>query len=139
MKGVMEGQMSLFDLDTWSGRMSPEHSVPTVEKTSELSSKKLQGSKIQAPLFLDLRGSGRIPAASWETGGLLLGVYTMHSFGESPSEERESHLSQILTDNPHPKYFLSARAAQGILNRAKKRGKALPKELEDALAFQAQQ
>lgn len=32
---------------------------------------------------------------TWEDGQLL-GGYTTHSFGESPSEENESHLSQIL-------------------------------------------
>ena len=61
--------------------------------------------------------------ASWEMGGALLGEYTMHSFGECPNEERESRLSQILEEQPHPKYCLSAKACQGILNRAEKRGK----------------
>jgi hypothetical protein len=70
-------------------------------------------------------------------GGLLLGVYTMHSFGEYPSEERESLLSQILEDNPPRKYSLSARACQGILRRAKNRGKELPPELEAALIAQS--
>ena len=48
--------------------------------------------------------------------GALLGEYTTHSFGESPREENVSRLSQILEDCPHPKYSLSARACQGILN-----------------------
>ena len=72
----------------------------------------------------------------WEDGALL-GDFTMLSFGESPSEERESHLSQILEDSPHPKYSLSAKACQGILNRAKRRGKALPPMLEAALIQQS--
>ena len=67
----------------------------------------------------------------------MLGVYTMHSFGEYPSEERESLLSQILEDNPPRKYSLSARACQGILRRAKSRGKVLPPELEAALIAQS--
>jgi DNA (cytosine-5)-methyltransferase 1 len=46
-------------------------------------------------------------------------------------------LSQILEDNPHPKYYLSARACKGILERAKRRGKALPEVLEKALRAQA--
>jgi len=57
----------------------------------------------------------------------------MHSFGESPKEGVESHLSQILEDNPHPKYYLSAKACQGILNRANRRGKKLPPMLQEAL------
>ena len=62
----------------------------------------------------------------------------MHSFGEYPSEEKESLLSQILEDHPHPKYSLSARACQGILNRANRRGKQLPEQLEKALITQSQ-
>ena len=72
----------------------------------------------------------------WEDGALL-GEYTMHSFGESPREENASLLSQILEDSPHPKYSLSGRACTGILKRAAKRGKELPKELKEALENQA--
>jgi hypothetical protein len=66
----------------------------------------------------------------------------MHSFGEFPSEERESLLSQILEDAQHPisylkKYQLSSKACQGILNRANRRGKELPKMLKEALERQA--
>ena len=74
---------------------------------------------------------------SWEIGGVLLGEYTMHSFGEYPKEENASLLSQILQDTPHPKYFLSEKACLGILNRASKRGKALPEMLQKALENQA--
>jgi hypothetical protein len=48
-------------------------------------------------------------------------------------------LSQILEDSPHPKYSLSAKACQGILNRAAKRGKELPPELKAALEAQARE
>jgi hypothetical protein len=90
------------------------------------------------PAFLDLRtANGHMPDASWEMGGALLGEYTMHSFGEYPSEEKESRLSQILEAAPHPKYCLSAKACQGILRRAEKRGKELPKMLKEALERQA--
>ena len=69
--------------------------------------------------------------------GALLGEYTMHSFGEFPREENVSRLSQILEDSPPPKYCLSAKACQGILNRAAKRGKELPEILREALEGQA--
>ena len=69
-------------------------------------------------------------------GGVLLGEYTTHSFGESPKEENESLLSQILEDSAQPKYYLSARACEGILNRAAKRGKQLPEILKTALENQ---
>jgi hypothetical protein len=42
-----------------------------------------------------------------------------------------------LEENPHPKYFLSAKACQGILRRAAKRGKELPPMLKEALIRQA--
>lgn len=138
---VMQGQISIFEIldhDTWSGKMSQERSVPTKARTSELSSKRQQGLRTVMPLFLDLRGdtNGHTQAAYWEKGGALLGDYTMHSFGEYPNEERESLLSQILEDNPHPKYCLSEKACQGILNRAERRGKKLPEQLETALREQ---
>lgn len=55
----------------------------------------------------------------------------------SPREERESILWQILEDKPHPKYYLSRKACQGILCRASERGKPLPEQLRIALEIQA--
>jgi hypothetical protein len=54
---------------------------------------------------------------------------------EFPSAAVASSLSDIL-ESPGPhlrKYFLSAKAAQGILRRAAKRGRALPPALHTAL------
>lgn len=85
-------------------------------------------------------GGGRQQDASpqkWESGALL-GEFTMRSFGEFPSEERESRLSQILEASAHPKYSLSAKACRGILTRAERRGKKLPEILEEALITQSQ-
>lgn len=70
-------------------------------------------------------------------GGPLLGEYSMRSFGESPKDGVESHLSQILEENAHPKYYLSAKACQGILRRAENRGKKLPPILKTALIAQS--
>lgn len=50
-----------------------------------------------------------------------------------PSVESVSQLSQILEVNVPQRYFLSARACQGILTRASRRGKALPDLLKTAL------
>ena len=134
---VCEGQMTIFDLDIWCGKTSLEHSQATKEKTSEWYLKRLQELKIKPPLYLDLtKENGQAADALWETGGALLGVYTMHSFGESPKDVKESRLSQILEESPHPKYSLSATACQGILNRANRRGKQLPEVLEQALRNQ---
>ena len=133
-----DGQMSIFDHGSWSGKTSPELSAATKVKTSGLCSKRPQKSRIQAPLYLDLRkGSGLTPDALWETDGASLGEYSTHSFGECPKDGVESHLSQILEETPHPKYFLSAAAVIGILRRAEKRGKKLPTMLERALYIQS--
>ena len=61
------------------------------------------------------------------------GAHMTLNNGEYPSEERESTLSQILEANAPEKYYLSAKACKGILRRADKRGKELPKMLKDAL------
>ena len=147
----VEGQMNIFDLDSWCGKMSPEpcQAAPRKEKISASSLRKSQGSATRLPLFLDLR-NGRTQDASWQMGGALLGAYTMHSFGEQPKTLMDecgfaalpngvsvSRLSQILVDDPLPKYYLSAKACSGILNRANKRGKELPQELREALERQA--
>ena len=70
-------------------------------------------------------------------GWLLLGEYTMRSFGECPSAENVSRLSQILEEKPHQKYSLSATACAGILRRAENRGKELPEPLKQALIRQS--
>lgn len=82
--------------------------------------------------FLSLE-SGGPPERCWVTASLLRGGRSTRNTGESPSAARESTLSQILQADALEKYYLSARACQGILRRAEKRGKKLPQMLEDAL------
>lgn len=135
MTEQLEGQMSFFDLDSQFGKTYPAHSAPTKEKISGQSSRHSVtsggGSTI---LYLCLReGNGFLPGASWETVPALPGVSMTLNTGESPSVARESTLSQILEANAREKYYLSPRACRGILNRAKKRGKELPKMLKEAL------
>lgn len=79
--------------------------------------------------------SGQSPESStmtWEDGALL-GEYMTHNIGESPNAVVESRLSAILEECPHQKYYLSPKACQGILTRATRRGKELPKPLLQAL------
>ena len=76
---------------------------------------------------------GAKPEQSLETDGALLGDSSTLNIGESPNAERESLLSWILEDNVPQKYYLSARACQGILTRASRRGKQLPDILRQAL------
>ena len=133
-------QVQWCDLDGWSGKMSPELSAATGEKTSQPSLKKRsESSSRKPPLFLCLTRDGLQQDAclTWTEDGALLGEYTMHSFGECPREENVSRLSAILEGCPHQRYSLSAKACQGILNRAERRGKKLPEQLEAALRFQS--
>ena len=139
---IMDGQASLFDPDSWCGKMSLERSAAESLKgqTSPPSSKKSSKSQSRMPMCVCVYQSedGQKPGATTlrMAPGALLGEFTMHSFGESPKEENASRLSQILEDSPPQKYCLSARACEGILRRADKRGKELPKELRDALEHQ---
>lgn len=137
------------------------------EKTSASFSKKSQGSGSRMPLFLNLMGGGSQQDVSWDETGAQLGEFMMRSGGEFRSAENGfvsyaismgtqpqryyltlncsekprvpiiTKLSKILEDNPDSRYNLSARACQGILNRASRRGKELPEELKEALERQA--
>ena len=134
-----ERQITLSDLDTSFGKMSPEHSQVQTEKTSMRSSKKPQELQTAAYLYLDLReGYGNLLGAYWDMNSPLLGEFSMLNTGVSPKDVKESFLSQILEDTPHPKYYLSKTACLGILRRARARGKELPKQLKIALEIQGE-
>lgn len=55
---------------------------------------------------------------------------------EYPNQPNPSKLSDILEEEADSRFNLSARACQGILNRAEKRGKKLPEILRKALEAQ---
>lgn len=123
-------QLSLF------GKTCSGHSVPTAAKISEPCWKNLPALRNQTFQFLDLRVEGEHgakPEQSPETDGLWHGDSLMLNTGECPNAEKESRLSWILEDNVPQKYYLSARACQGILTRASRRGKPLPDILRQAL------
>ena len=66
------------------------------------------------------------------------GERSMPNFGASPSIVRESSLSQVLeSGGAMHKYSLSPKACEGILRRAKVKGKKLPELLEAVLRRQA--
>lgn len=118
------------------GKMSPEHTPPTVEKISAVSSKNCAKSKMNPYLFLDLR-NGKKQDASWEKISPSAGGHSMPNTSESHSGAEDVTLSSILMANVHPKYYLSSKAALGILRRASERGKELPAVLKLALERQA--
>lgn len=131
----MEGQVSLFDLDSPYSRMSQGHFQATKGKTSKPSSRRsVKSGGAQTILYLSLqRGSGFLPETLWETVSLLPGASWTPLAGAYPSVEKESFLWQILQENAPPKYFLTKAACMGILRRAEKRGKELPPMLKEAL------
>ena len=123
--------------DSLFGKMYPEHSVATKERTSESSSKNSSKSSSRQPLcLLFLKADGTTQTSSVETDGALLTEFSMHNTGESPNAVVESTLSSILEANAPEKYYLSATACEGILRRAERRGKQLPEMLRVALEQQ---
>lgn len=125
--------------DSLFGKTYPEPLAPTKARTSGQRSRRSPKSLKGTPLYLDLRAiSGQRADASWEMGGPLHGVYSMHSFMECPRDAVGSRLSQILEGTVHPRYYLSAEACNGVLRRAERREKELPPRLKAALEYQSE-
>ena len=124
-------QLSLF------GKMSPEHSVATKERTSEQFLKSLLESRSRTPLCLRFQKvDGLTPTVIVGMDGALRTEFLTLNTGESPSVAVESTLSSILETNVPDRYFLSPTACEGILRRAERRGKQLPEMLKLALEQQ---
>ena len=109
--------LSLFDLDGFSSRTYPDCSPRTAVGTSESCLERWPTS-----------------GTAWR-GGLSTAVSSECRSDEGGCSSSEPSLSQILEppQNVPAKYSLSARAAQGILRRAEKRGRTLPSHLSAAL------
>ena len=125
---------------TFFGKTFPEPSQAMTGKTLALSSANSPDLLNQnLPMCLCLRLDGNSQAFYWSVTGRLLTELMMRNFGERPNEERESHLSSVLEGDTQRlrKYYLSPAACQGILNRAKRRGKELPELLKRALIAQS--
>ena len=123
--------------DTLCGRTLAEHSPQTTERTSGRLSRASAKSKTARFLFLNLR-NGKTPVWSSETDSLSAIGLSTADISESPKGEEESILSAILQETVDSRYLLSAVACRGILQRASKRGKALPVLLKKALEQQAE-
>lgn len=77
-------------------------------------------------------------SARWMNSGIAShGEYWTRNSSEWPSDAAVCFLSDILEPNPPQRFSLSPTACQGILNRAVKRGRSLPAELDAALRAQA--
>ena len=136
-------------------------------ETSEPCWKKLYASQNRDFLFLDCRTSrsGRKPEGLSATDGASHGERTTPNTGvcrsadgvsawwltltdtpqgisylnvsEEPKIPVYTKLSQILEENPDPKYNLTPKACAGILRRAERRGKKLPEALKTVLELQS--
>lgn len=137
-----DGQVTWSDLGLWSGKMCPEHSAATKGETSRQSSKRSSASQSRKPPILkSLKKAGQLGGATtmrWEDDGAWLGECMTRNTGESPNAAVGSRLSQILEATPQEKYSLSAKACQGILRRAERRGKDLPETLKAVLLMQSE-
>ena len=72
--------------------------------------------------------------AGWSNAGMASpGGFSTLSISESPSAAVVCSLSEVLETVAPPKYYLSAKAAAGILRRAERSGKTLPTHLDQAL------
>lgn len=87
----------------------------------------------------------QVPCDGWTNSGCFMGNgYSVAwrvldaQFWGVPQRRRRIALVADFAGGAHPKYCLSAKACQGILNRAKRRGKELPEMLRIALEQQAQ-
>lgn len=137
-----DGQVTWSDLGLWSGKTCQEPSAATKGETSRQSSKRSSASQSRKPPILKcLKKDGQLGGATttrWEEDGAWLGECMMRNTGESPNAAAVSRLSQILEVTPQEKYSLSAKACQGILRRAERRGKDLPETLKAVLLMQSE-
>lgn len=86
------------------------------------------------PKSLSQQGEdGRVLVLCARTNVKSHGESWMPNISESPNAAEECFLSQIVETDVSPKYYLSDRAKQGILQRAQRRGKTLPPLLLQAL------
>ena len=132
---MTSSQLDMMDSLLFSGKTSPAFSAtsPTPSdvswaRLSELNSPSLSLEAGQVQVWLADHGQG--PRGSFGTLNI----------SEWPNAAAVCSLSSTLETGSIPrKYYLSAKACRGILRRAEKRGKSLPKLLMQALVAAAAQ
>lgn len=133
--------MHISDLDSAYGKTfrEPFPAASPKARTSASSSKNSSELCAIPYLSLDLSpGAGNLLGEFyWEILSPWRGAVSTLNTGKSPSDGTGCSLWQILEARPHPKYYLTPKACQGILRRAAERGKPLPEQLRIALEIQA--
>jgi len=127
------------DANGLCGKTSPAHSVPITGEISQPYYPSLPDARLKSPnrdliqpdLFALLDGTD----TAWHGECWTLALSGRpDSLGASPSDAADSSLSDILVTGPvPPKYFLTAKACEGILRRSDRRGRPLPPILKKAL------
>ena len=113
-----------------SGKMSSEHSQAIKEETSQKSSITQQDSVPKSP-----REDGKAEECVSDPSEQPFGACLTLKLSESHKDAEESFLSQVL-ESWRPElstFYLSPKAARGILRRAEKRDRKLPERLKIAL------
>ena len=126
-------QLNLFDeatLNSLCGKTS---------RTSSIAAQifKPPSKPSRRPKFQYLNAVSQTPVWLTSDADSLPTEFSTLNFSESRNVVEECFLSQILQDDAPPKYFLSIRACQGILRRARLKNKTLPPELERILISQS--
>jgi len=89
-----------------------------------------------SPACYPATGGLTLPSSfgGWSNSGMACaGGYLTLGISEWPSDAAVCSLSEVLETDVPRKYFLSPKAARGILRRAEKRGRELPLPLKRAL------
>lgn len=95
-----------------------------------------------SPVFYPATEGKILPPSfvGWSNAGMAsLGGFSTLNILESPNAAAVCGLLEVLEADVPPKYFLSPRACQGILNRAARRGRPLPEHLHQTLTRVAQE
>lgn len=149
-------QMQLELEDLCCGKMSQEHyQVPQKEcqrvQISKLSLRNVLESHKRMPLLcLSLKQGGLMQEFYWEEISPSHGELQTYNIMDAPKGGKELHfcaismdwkppkscLNNILQDSVDEKYYLSAKACKGVLNRANKHNDKLPEQLINALKHQ---
>ena len=127
-------QLELFkenDLPPFSGKTSQECLTPKI-MPSDASWDSLLGQMLP---YSPKQEDGRVQVMLSDLSARSRGECSTLNISECPNDAVESSSSQILqpTEQIHPRFYLSAKACEGILRRAKGRNVTLPKMLTDAL------
>lgn len=141
---VVGGSPARHSASPDSGRLWTILAASSCSSISELAQKLIRNGSYgrTCPEFCRLNTDGLSSRSlrPWPNSGLMGGVHgecwTLSS-SVWPSGASVCSLSSTLETGGVPRrYFLSARACAGIIRRAERRGKALPRELREALETQ---